>query len=68
VSYYCSTNSGLTDPVDIYRSSDLLDANGWVLVGDNVPRADDGTNTWWDVNAPSNLPAFYKPTILWVTP
>ncbi len=68
VSYYCSTNSGLTEPVDIYRSSDLLDANGWVLVGDNVPRADDGTNTWWDVNAPSNLPAFYRPTILWVTP
>ena len=67
VVYYCTTNNGVTDPVDIYRSSDLLDTNGWVLVGDNVLRAADGTNTWWDTNAPSNVPAFYRPTILWVT-
>jgi hypothetical protein len=67
VAYYCTTNSGETEPVDIYRSIDLLDEDGWVLVGENVPRSADGTNIWWDMNAPSNTPAFYKPTILWIT-
>ena len=66
VVYYCTTNNpGSQDGVDVYRSTNLLDENGWLLVGPNVPRDPTGTNTWWDTDAPSNTPAFYKPTILW---
>ena len=63
ISYYATTNSGVSDPVHIMRSTDLTDSNGWTEVNAGVPRSADGTNTWWDITPPNG--AFYKPVIYW---
>lgn len=72
VMYYVTTNSGVSDPIDIYRSIDLTATDGgWTLVGDDIARdhnGGNGTSKWWDVNAPSNTPAYYLPIIEWPFP
>jgi len=67
VSCYITTNSGVTTAVDIYRSTDLLTTDWGTPVG-SVGRNDSGISTWWDVNAPTNMPAFYKPVVEWTAP
>ncbi len=63
VTYY-STASGSLQPVTIFRTTDLN--GGWTDMNANVPRAPDGTNTWWDTNLPAgDDPVFYKPVIIW---
>lgn len=63
ISYYATTNSGVSDPIHIMRSTDLTDSNGWTEVDAGVPRSADGTNVWWDMTPPDG--AFYKPVIYW---
>lgn len=66
ITYYVTTNSGVMDPVDIYRSTNLLE-NGdgaWGYVA-TTNRNESGTNTWWDLDAPADVPAFYKAVIEW---
>jgi hypothetical protein len=66
VTYYATTNNGVADGINIMRSIDLTDSNAWTEVGTSIPRAADGTNTWWDTTPPADVPAFYKPVIIWV--
>ncbi len=66
VSYYATTNSGVTDGINIMRSVDLVN-DVWTNVAPGVLRSADGTNTWWDTNPPADVPAFYKPVIIWQT-
>ncbi|MCK5528042.1 MAG: hypothetical protein KAI74_00050 [Kiritimatiellae bacterium] len=64
VSYYASTNSGVTNGINIMRTTNLIDST-WITVQEDWPRAADGTNVWWDTAPPAD-PAFYKPVIIWV--
>jgi len=61
VVFYGTTNSGVYLPFGMYRSTNLLGSPVWDLVTDSIPRADDGTNEWWDTDLPSNGVAFYAP-------
>jgi hypothetical protein len=58
---YVTTNSGIFDPLSMYRSTEL--GLEWILVATNdIPRTSStGTNTWWDVWPPTNARAFYRP-------
>lgn len=66
ITYYATTNSGVTDGINIMRTVDLV-GNVWTNVATGVLRADDGINTWWDMTPPADVPAFYKPVIIWQT-
>jgi hypothetical protein len=64
VSWYATTNTGVTDPFSMYRSEDLMD--DWVMiVTDGIPRSATGTNVWWDTNPPASAPAYYYPMVNW---
>jgi hypothetical protein len=66
ITWYATTNSGVTVPFDMYRSTNLLDPSPWeLLVSNAIERSASGTNTWWDTNPPPNAPAFYRPSITW---
>lgn len=62
--WYATTNSGITTPCSVFRSTNLVE--GWELVVSNLlERAGDGTNVWWDQAPPATAPVFYRPAILW---
>jgi len=64
VSWYATTNSGVTDPFSMYRCEDLM--GDWVMiVTDSIPRSATGTNVWWDTEPPTPGPVFYYPMVNW---
>lgn len=66
VVFFGTTDSGVFTPFSMYRSMDLNFSNMWIMVETNsIARDPTGTNTWWDVNAPSNEPAHYYPAVIW---
>lgn len=68
VRWYGTMDSGVTEPFSMLRSTNLNAAatNAWELIESNsLPRASSGTNVYWDVNVPSNAPAYYRPMVLW---
>jgi hypothetical protein len=69
VTWYATTNSGVNETFDMYRSTNAVDDEYvWDLVYTGIQRADDGTNTWWDTAAPTNgVPVLYWPSVLWTT-
>ncbi len=61
VTFYGTTNSGLTVPFGMRFSTNLISGD-WILVDHNIPRSSDsGTNVWWHVSPPVGVPAFYRP-------
>lgn len=63
VTFYGTTNTGLGHiPYGMYRATNLTDdAPGpWFLVSDDIERANDGTNVWWDLLPPPGM-AIYLP-------
>ena len=66
VTWYATTNSGVTVPFDMYRGTNLLDVPPWrMIVTAGIERAASGTNTWWDTAPPVGTPAYYRPSITW---
>jgi hypothetical protein len=64
VTWYGTTDSGITKPFSMYRSTNALALNLWELIQSNsITRDASGTNEWWDVPAPEDVPAFYQPAI-----
>jgi hypothetical protein len=61
--YWFATDANDDSPFAVYRSTNLLDATGWVRVASNLVRSATGTNVWSDTTAPEDTPAFYLPTI-----
>ena len=65
VRWYATTNSGVTNPVSILRSTNLMLNPAWsMIVTDAIPRSASGTNVWWDM-APPASPVHYRPSITW---
>ena len=65
VTWYGTTNSGVTKAFSMYRSTNDLTMDLWELVETNsITRDSTGTNVWWDIPAPEDGPAFYLPAIL----
>ncbi len=65
VTWYGTTDSGITKPFSMYRSTNALALDLWELIQSNsITRDASGTNEWWDVPAPEDVPAFYQPAIL----
>lgn len=60
VTWYGTTNSGVTGAFGMRRSTNLS-AGTWDLIPNSISRAASGTNTWWDTNAPSDVSLFYCP-------
>ena len=63
ITFYGTTNSGVTSPFSIFLATNLSDGSGWYLIGTNIPRSANGTNTWWHVAPPASVPLFYRPAI-----
>lgn len=61
---FYATDDNVSDPVTIFRATDLLLEN-WVDQNANITRDASGTNTWWDTTPPAGVPSFYKPVIIW---
>jgi hypothetical protein len=65
VTWYGTTNSGVTIPFNMWRTTNLLDQGAWELIEDaSIPRSADGTNVWDDL-APPNRKSYYQPSISW---
>jgi len=64
VSWYATTNTGVTDPFSMYRCEDLM-ADWVMIVTDSIPRSASGTNVWWDTEPPTPGPVFYYPMVNW---
>ncbi|NQT92572.1 MAG: hypothetical protein HQ559_07420 [Lentisphaerae bacterium] len=63
VAFYGTTNSGLGHiPYGMYRATNLMDdaTSLWTLVSQDIERASDGTNVWWDMAPPAGM-AIYLP-------
>lgn len=61
VSWYATTNSGVTNYMHISRSTNLRYAS-WITWASNIQRSASGTNDWWDTNLPAaGIPVFYRP-------
>lgn len=63
VTFYGTTNSGLGHiPYGMYRATNLMDdaTSLWSLVSQDIERANDGTNVWWDESPPDGV-AIYLP-------
>ncbi|MDP7024602.1 MAG: hypothetical protein QGH42_10250 [Kiritimatiellia bacterium] len=66
VSFFGTSDYGAPSMWSMYRSVSLT--NDWDLIRTNdiapatVDPEDDGTNEWWDLDAPSNTPVFYRPS------
>jgi hypothetical protein len=59
ISWYGTTNSGVTTDFVIYRTTNLV-SGSWVPVGTNS-RSPSGTNVWWDTSLPAlGVPVYYK--------
>ena len=66
LAWYCTTNTGVTNPQSVYRSTNLLNEPAWSRVADGLQRAASGTNEWYDVSPPTNdIPVFYKVIVIW---
>jgi hypothetical protein len=63
VTWYATTNSGVTAGFGMYLSTNL---QSWTLIvpGGTLPRAANGTNAWTDPEERSG-PANYRPMIPW---
>jgi hypothetical protein len=60
VQWYGTTNSGVTNGFDMYRSTDLL-SGVWQRVASNLTRSATGTNAWKDLAPPASPWRFYRP-------
>jgi len=60
VTFYGTTNTGVTNAFGMERSTNLL-VDVWTLIVNDLLRDPTGTNEWWDNTAASNLPSFYRP-------
>ena len=60
VTFYGTTNSGLTNDFRIYRSTNLTTGAGWEFQT-LKPRDPSGTNEWWDTAPPSGKKVYYRP-------
>ena len=60
VSFFGTTAYGAPDNWSMYRSVNLT--NGWDLINTNGIPVEDGTNNWWDMDAPGTAPVFYQPS------
>ena len=59
ISWYGTTNSGITTPFRVYRCTALF-ADDWNAIATNISRSADGTNTWTDPSPPQGIPSFYR--------
>jgi hypothetical protein len=59
ITWYGTSNSGVTNCFRIYRSTNLLSGT-WQLVASNLTRAASGTNTWTDPSPPAFACVFYR--------
>jgi hypothetical protein len=66
VSFYGTTNSGVTTPFGMYRATELAPQD-WTLVTNSIPRDPTGINRWWDMTPP-DVKAFYQPVWTNTTP
>ncbi len=57
LTWYGSTNNGVTTPFQIFRATNLVNGT-WTMVAGNLTRAANGTNQWTDMAAP--LTAYYR--------
>lgn len=65
VSWYATTNSGVTNVFYVDRATNLM--TSWTSnVSGAIPRAGDGTNKWWDTNLPPSDTIYYRPVTIWV--
>jgi len=65
VTWYGTTNSGVTIPFSMWRSTNDLVQDSWVMVATNaIPRSPTGINTWPDAKPPKGK-AFYQPAVIW---
>jgi len=62
ITFYATTNTGFTNALYIYRSTNLL-MNPWYLAASNIARSNTGTNTWTDSAPPQASSVFYKPAL-----
>ena len=67
VTFYASTNSGVTNPIRMCRSTNLLLGN-WQVVGNDIIRSANGTNSWLDTNPSAATTVFYRPAIATTSP
>jgi hypothetical protein len=62
ITWYGTTNSGVTNGFRMYRSTNLL-SGSWQLVASNLTRTASGTNTWMDSLPPPSPRIFYRHAI-----
>ena len=62
VAWVGTTNSGVFTEYSVYRSTNMLNPSGWVLVASNLARSASGTNYWYDTTPPGTN-AFYRPAL-----
>lgn len=61
LTWIATTNSGVTLPFEVYRSTDL---SGWTRVASNVTRSATGVTVWSDPSPPAeNTGVFYYPAL-----
>jgi hypothetical protein len=60
ITWYGTTNSGVTNGFKMYRSTNLLSGT-WQLIASNLTRAANGTNSWTDASPPAFPFFFYRP-------
>ena len=60
VSFFGTTAYGAPANWSMYRSVDLTGT--WDLISTNDIPVSDGTNNWWDMDAPGTAPVFYQPS------
>jgi Divergent InlB B-repeat domain len=63
VVWYGTTNSGVSTPFEMYRTTDLM--GGFTRVTNGIQRSVNGTNQWVDSNPPVGGAVFYLPKINW---
>jgi hypothetical protein len=59
--WYGTTNSGVFLPFGMLRCTNLLQSWGTSIASISRTNAVNGTNTWWDITPPTNVPVFYRP-------
>lgn len=60
LAFYATTNSGVTNSILIFRSTNLLQGAGWVEYDAASTRDPSGTNWWTETNFPAGAPVYYQ--------
>jgi hypothetical protein len=62
ISWYGSTNNGVSTPFHMYRCTNLV-TGAWQLLGASISRGSSTANNWSDPSPPSGETAFYRPVV-----